>query len=78
MPEMDGLDATRHIRQLERRDVKSMPIIALSANASDTDVQNTLDAGMNAHLSEPIDADLLYMTLKKYIYSANSLVGGIQ
>ena len=64
MPEMDGLTAARHIRRLDRPDAKRVPIIALSANDAEDDIQQTLDAGMNAHLSKPVDADRLYETLR--------------
>jgi CheY-like chemotaxis protein len=53
MPEMDGLEATRAIRAMERVDAKSIPIIALTANAFDEDVQRSMQAGLNAHLSKP-------------------------
>jgi CheY-like chemotaxis protein len=67
MPVMDGLEATRRIRALERADAKSVPIIALSANAYDSDVQNSLKAGMNSHLAKPADSELLYRELSKWI-----------
>jgi len=67
MPVMDGLEATRRIRALERADAKSVPIIALSANAYDSDVQNSLKAGMNSHLAKPAASDLLYRELSKWI-----------
>lgn len=67
MPMMDGLDATRKIRALERPDAVVVPIIALSANASDADRQNSLLAGMNTHLSKPVDSEKLYETLAKLI-----------
>ncbi|MBR1559185.1 MAG: response regulator [Clostridia bacterium] len=67
MPGMDGLEAARRIRALDRPDARDVPIIALSANAFDEDVQNALDAGMDAHLGKPVDADKLYAALKRYI-----------
>lgn len=63
MPVMDGLDAARNIRALERPDAQKVPIIAVSANASETDRKNALEAGMNTHLSKPVDAEKLYETL---------------
>ena len=63
MPEMDGLEATRQIRALDRSDAKEIPIIALTANAFEEDVQRSLQSGLNAHLSKPIDPDILYFTL---------------
>ena len=68
MPEMDGLEAARAIRALERPDAKSIPIIAMTANAFDEDVQLSLQAGMNAHLSKPVDPDHLYRMLEELIY----------
>ena len=67
MPVMDGLEATKIIRNLDRSDSKTIPIIALTANAFDEDVQRSMQAGMNAHLSKPIDPDLLFETLSKFI-----------
>ena len=67
MPEMDGLEATRTIRALERPDAKTIPIIALTANAFDEDVQRSLQAGLNAHLTKPIQQDALFSTLESLI-----------
>ena len=67
MPEMDGLESTTKIRALERNDAKSIPIIALTANAFDEDVQRSLQAGMNAHLSKPVEPDILFETLESMI-----------
>ena len=67
MPEMDGLEATSVIRSLDRTDAKDIPIIALTANAFDEDVQRSMQVGMNAHLSKPIEPDLLFETLKNLI-----------
>ncbi len=67
MPVMDGLEAARRIRAMDRADAKTLPIIALTANAFESDIQQSLDAGMNAHLAKPTDADLLYATLKSHI-----------
>ncbi len=64
MPEMDGLEATRRIRAMNRSDAKSIPIIALTANAFDEDVQQSMQAGLNAHLSKPVDPDILFETLE--------------
>ena len=67
MPEMDGLEATQRIRALNRKDAKSIPIIALTANAFDEDVQRSLQAGLNAHLSKPVEPDVLFETLENMI-----------
>ena len=72
MPEMDGLTSAMRIRQLKREDARRVPIIALSANDAGEDIQHTLEAGMNAHLVKPVDADLLYATLKQAMAQANS------
>jgi CheY-like chemotaxis protein len=70
MPEMDGLEATAAIRALDRPDAKTVPIIALTANAFDEDVQRSLQAGMNAHLSKPVEPEHLYQTLGELIFEA--------
>ena len=67
MPVMNGLEATTSIRALEREDAKKIPIIALTANAFDEDVQQSLQAGMTAHLSKPVEIDQLYKTLENLI-----------
>ena len=67
MPVMDGLEATRRIRALDRPDAAVIPIIAVTANASDNDKRDSLEAGMNCHLSKPVDVDLLFKTLNEYI-----------
>ena len=64
MPEMTGLEATEAIRALERPDAKEIPIIAMTANAFDEDVQRSLQVGMNAHLSKPVEPEQLYETLE--------------
>ena len=67
MPELDGLGATAAIRALERPDAKTVPIIALTANAFDEDMQQSLQAGMNAHLSKPVEPERLFETLERLI-----------
>lgn len=67
MPVMDGLETAEAIRALSREDAKSVPIIALTANAFDEDVQRSLQAGMNAHLSKPVEPEQLYNTLMELI-----------
>lgn len=67
MPVMDGLEATAAIRALNHPDAKTVPIIAMTANAFDEDVQRSLKAGMNAHLTKPADPEQLYKTLQDFI-----------
>ena len=67
MPIMDGLSATRAIRSLDRPDAKTVPIIAMTANVFDEDVERSLQAGMNAHLSKPIEPERLYETMAHLI-----------
>ena len=64
MPVMDGIEATRQIRSLDRPDAKEIPIIALTANAFDEDVQRSMQAGLNAHLSKPVEPEALFETLE--------------
>ena len=70
MPVMDGLEAARQIRALARPDAKIVPILALTANAFESDIRHSLEAGMNAHLAKPVDSDLLYAALKQSISKA--------
>ena len=67
MPVMDGLETTAAIRALLRKDAQSIPIIALTANAFAEDVQRSLQVGMNAHLSKPVEPEQLYATLEELI-----------
>ena len=67
MPIMNGYDATRAIRALDREDIEQLPIIALSANALDEDRRMSLEAGMNAHLAKPINVTDLLSTLEHYL-----------
>ena len=67
MPVMDGHTSAKEIRKLEREDAKTVPIIALTANALESDIKQSLAAGMNAHLAKPADSDLMYSALKKHI-----------
>ena len=70
MPEMDGLEAAEAIRALPRPDAKKIPIIALTANAFDEDVQRSLQAGMNAHLSKPVDSEHMLRLLGELVWKA--------
>lgn len=67
MPVMDGLAATREIRALPRNDAKTVPIIAVTANAFDEDIEKSYNAGMNAHLSKPIEPTQLYQILSEFL-----------
>lgn len=67
MPKMNGYEATRAIRNLERKEIASIPIIAMTANAFAEDIQAALDAGMNAHVAKPIDMNVLRAALDKVL-----------
>ena len=69
MPNMNGYEATKAIRELNEPYFKNIPIIAMTANAFADDVQAALKAGMNAHIAKPLDFGMLEATLKKYIQS---------
>lgn len=66
MPVMDGLEATRTIRQLPKADAVGIPILAMTANAFDDDVLETKAAGMNTHLSKPIEPKVLFASIARY------------
>ena len=67
MPEMDGCQAATAIRGLDREDAGWVPIIAVTANAFAEDIDKTTKAGMNAHVSKPIDFTLLAQTIQKCV-----------
>ena len=67
MPIMDGYVATQTIRSLPRKDTVNLPIIALSANAFEEERERAVKSGMNAYLAKPLDEDLMFGTLEKYI-----------
>ena len=67
MPVMDGLKATKAIRAMDRPDAGTIPIIAMTANVFDEDVERSLQAGMNAHLSKPVEPERLYETIARLI-----------
>jgi CheY-like chemotaxis protein len=67
MPEMDGIDATKEIRKLEKNSEKQTPIIALTAGALQEEREKCLSAGMNDFLTKPIEQEKLLETLKRYI-----------
>lgn len=68
MPVMDGLTATKIIRNLDREDAAKIPIVAMTANAFEEDVKKSFEAGMNGHLSKPIDIKKMYALLEEVIY----------
>lgn len=70
MPIMNGYDAARAIRALERTDAATVPIIALTANAFIEDIERAHDAGMNAHLAKPIDYDKLLEVMQSSLFGA--------
>ena len=72
MPELDGCEAARRIRALDRPDALSTPIVAVTANAFAEDVKKSLDAGMNAHLSKPVDLNALEQTLQRFRYEPSA------
>ncbi|MEF9840886.1 MAG: response regulator, partial [Lachnospiraceae bacterium] len=67
MPVMDGLTAAKSIRQMQKSDAKTIPIIAMTANAFEEDIEKTKAAGMNAHLAKPIEPMLLYQTMLHFL-----------
>ena len=68
MPVMNGLEAARAIRAMEREDCRTLPIIAMSANAFDDDLKKSVECGMNGHLSKPVEVDKLYRALHGVIH----------
>ena len=67
MPVMNGLEAAKAIRALDREDAKNIPILAMTANAFESDIKATREAGMNAHLSKPINIDLVIRTIACHV-----------
>jgi signal transduction histidine kinase/PAS domain-containing protein/ActR/RegA family two-component response regulator len=67
MPKMGGLEATKAIRQVQRPDAKSIPIIAMTADAFGDDIKRCEEAGMNGHLAKPVEPEKLFEVLLKYI-----------
>ena len=72
MPRLNGYEATRQIRKLNRRDSKTLPIVAMTANAFEEDVRLAMQAGMNAHFAKPIDMDRLAEILRRFLSNGNS------
>ena len=72
MPVMDGLTAARTIRDLERQDAKIIPIIAMTANVFREDAEKCMEAGMNAHLAKPLDAEKIKQTISEELRKQNA------
>ena len=72
MPVMDGLTATKTIRSLERQDAKTIPIIAMTANAFREDAEKCMEAGMNAHLAKPLDDEKIKQTISEELRKQNA------
>ena len=67
MPVMDGLEAAKTIRNMEREDARTVPIIAMTANAFDEDEKKSIESGMNGHLAKPIDVHALFQMLRSVL-----------
>jgi len=67
MPVMNGYEATKAIRAMRRRDLKNLPIIAMTANAMEEDKEAALKSGMNAHVAKPLDVELLMNVLRRFL-----------
>ena len=67
MPVMNGYEATKTIRLLSRKDVKKLPIIAMTANALEDDKEAAFKCGMNAHIAKPLDIENFISVLQKFI-----------
>lgn len=67
MPVINGLEASRMIRSMNKKDAKSVPIIGLSANAFQEDIEKAMQSGMNGYLPKPIDLERLYQTLGEFL-----------
>ncbi len=66
MPVMGGLEATRKIRALDRPDAATIPIVAMTANAFSDDIRRSREAGMNEHLSKPLEMEKIIRTAARY------------
>ena len=76
MPVMDGLEAARQIRTLNRKDTKEIPIIAMTANAFQDDIRDCIDAGMNGHIAKPIDIEKMEAVILSVLEKQESLQNG--
>ncbi len=75
MPVMNGYEATRNIRALDREDAGEIPIIAMTANAFAEDEKAALDAGMNVHVAKPIDMELLKRVIREHVKKGDRIWG---
>ena len=73
MPVMDGYTATKKIRSLERLDAKTIPIIAMTANAFQEDAEKCIAVGMNAHLAKPLDIEKVMITICHLVKKKDSI-----
>jgi CheY-like chemotaxis protein len=69
MPEMDGFQATRSIRELDTPHAKAIPIVAMTANVFREDVERCIEAGMNDHVGKPLNLDEVISKLRQYLHS---------
>ena len=67
MPVMNGLDAARAIRSLDREDARRVPIVAMTANAFQDDIQQSRNAGMNEHLAKPIEPEKIHQAIQRLL-----------
>jgi len=67
MPNMDGYEATRRIRELDVPNAKTIPIIAMTANVFREDIEKCLESGMNDHVGKPLDLDTVFRQLRKHL-----------
>ncbi len=67
MPVLNGYEATKIIRSIDREDAKTIPVIAMTANAFAEDIKDAKDAGMDDHIAKPVDIDVIRKTLGKYL-----------
>ena len=67
MPVMNGLDAARAIRSLDREDARCVPIVAMTANAFQDDIQQSRNAGMNEHLAKPIEPEKIHQAIQRLL-----------
>lgn len=71
MPNMDGYEATRAIRSLDRADAMTVPIVALTANAFRDDVQKAMESGMNEHIAKPVEEGPIFAAVVKYVLNGH-------